>query len=91
MKFCNYDKLTPNGIMKEDMLIENKDIIIGKVIPIKEHRNDHTKIIKYKDQSREYRTKEECYIDKNYIERNGDGYIFCKVRIRTYRKTYYRR
>ena len=24
-----------------------------------------------------YRTKEETYIDKNYIERNGDGYNFC--------------
>ena len=29
---------------------------------------------------------EETYIDKNYIERNGDGYNFCKVRLRTVRK-----
>ena len=86
MKFSNYNKLTPNGIMKQNTLIENKDIIIGKVIPIKENRSDHTKVIKYKDQSREYRTREESYIDKNYIERNGDGYIFCKVRIRVHRK-----
>lgn len=86
MKFCNYGKLTPNGIMKVNTLIENKDIIIGKVVPIKENRSDHTKVIKYKDQSRELRTKEECYIDKNYIERNGDGYIFCKVKTRVFRK-----
>ena len=33
-----------------------------------------------------YRTTEECYVDKNLIDRNGDGYNFCKVRIRTVRK-----
>ena len=41
-------------------LVENKDIIIGKVIPIKENRSDHTKVIKYLDQSKTFRTKEEC-------------------------------
>ena len=66
--------------------MENKDVIIGKVIPIKENKNDHTKVIKYIDQSRVYRTHEETYIDKNYVDRNGDGYTFCKVRIRTTRK-----
>ena len=29
-----------------------------------------------------YRTNEECYIDKNYIHRNGDGYTFAKIRTR---------
>ena len=86
MKFGNYEKLNNNGIVPENTLIENKDIILGKVIPIKENRNDHTKVIKYNDQSRSYKTKEETYIDKNYINRNGDGYNFAKVRIRTYRK-----
>ena len=33
-----------------------------------------------------FRTQEESYIDKNYIERNGDGYSFCKVRVRTVRR-----
>jgi DNA-directed RNA polymerase II subunit RPB2 len=86
MKFGNYDKLTNQGVIPENTLVENKDIILGKVIPIKENRNDHTKIIKYSDQSRAYRTHEECYIDKNYIHRNGDGYTFAKTRIRAYRK-----
>jgi DNA-directed RNA polymerase II subunit RPB2 len=54
--------------------------------PIKENKNDHTKIIKYEDQSKIYRTAEETYIDKNYIDRNGDGYNFAKVRLRTIRK-----
>ena len=86
MKFANYDKLTDKGVIPENTLLENGDIIIGKVVPIKENRNDHTKTIKYRDQSRVYRTHEESYIDKNYIHRNGDGYTFAKIRTRTYRK-----
>ncbi len=86
MKFGNYGKLNNKGVIPENTLVENKDIILGKVIPIKEHRNDHTKVIKFVDHSKIYRTREECYIDKNYIHRNGDGYTFAKVRIRTFRK-----
>lgn len=86
IKFGNYDKLTSQGIMKENTLIEDRDIIIGKVIPIKENKNDFTKNVKYSDGSISHRTQEESYVDKNYIETNGDGYNFCKVRIRNFRK-----
>jgi len=86
MKFANYDKLDANGIIKENTLIEDRDIIIGKVLPIKENKNDFTKTMKNSDESISFRTHEESYVDKNYIETNGDGYNFCKVRIRNYRK-----
>ena len=86
MKFGNYDKVNDQGVIPENTLVKDRDIIIAKVLPIKEARNDHSKIIKYEDQSRIYRTKEETYIDKNYIERNGDGYNFAKVRLRTLRQ-----
>jgi len=86
IKFANYDKLNNQGIVPENSLIEDRDIIIGKVIPIKENKNDFTKTVKYSDGSISYRTHEESYIDKNYIESNGDGYNFCKVRIRNFRK-----
>ncbi len=86
MKFGNYNKVNSKGVMPENSLVENRDVIIAKVTPIKENRNDHTKVIKYEDQSRLYRTVEETYIDKNYIDRNGDGYSFAKVRLRTTRK-----
>ena len=86
MKFANYDKLDSNGIIKENTLLEDRDIIIGKVLPIKENKNDFTKTMKYSDESISFRTHEESYVDKNYIETNGDGYNFCKVRIRNYRK-----
>tara|TARA_B110000090_G_scaffold43874_1_gene49140 strand:- start:1554 stop:5234 length:3681 start_codon:yes stop_codon:yes gene_type:complete len=86
VKFGNYEKLREDGFMPENTLVENRDVIIAKTVPIKENRNDPTKLIKYEDQSKRFRTTEECYIDKNYTGRNGDGYNFAKVRIRTLRK-----
>jgi DNA-directed RNA polymerase II subunit RPB2 len=86
MKFGNYNKVNSKGVIPENTLVENRDIIIAKVTPIKENRNDHTKVIKYEDQSRIHRTAEETYVDKNYIDRNGEGYNFAKVRLRIIRK-----
>jgi len=86
MKIANYNKVNNKGVIPENTLVENRDVIIAKVTPIKENRNDHTKVIKYEDQSKIYRTAEETYIDKNYIDRNGEGYNFAKVRLRTVRK-----
>jgi len=84
MKFGNYEKVNAKGVMPENTLVENRDIIIAKVVPI--NRNDPTKVLKYEDQSRAYRTQEESYIDRNFLERNGEGYCICKVKVRTLRK-----
>ena len=86
VKFGNYDKLNAQGFIPENTLVENRDVIIAKIVPIKENRNDPTKTIKYEDQSKTFRTNEETYIDRNYTGRNGDGYNFAKVRVRTHRK-----
>jgi DNA-directed RNA polymerase II subunit RPB2 len=86
MKIGNYNKVNSKGVIPENTLVQNRDIIIAKVTPIKENRNDHTKVIKFEDQSKIYKTNEETYIDKNYIDRNGEGYNFAKVRLRTTRK-----
>jgi len=85
MKFANYNKVNSKGVIPENTLVENRDVIISKITPIKENRNDPTKVIKFEDKSRIYRTDEELYIDKNYIDRNGDGYNFAKVRVRAVR------
>ena len=85
MKFGNYDKINKQGVIDENTLIEDKDIIIAKIVTIKDNKNDNTQLIKYEDQSRSYRTHEESYVDKNYINRNGDGYNFCKVKVRAHR------
>ena len=86
MKMGNYSKVNSKGLVPENTIVNNRDIIIAKVTPIKENRNDHTKVIKFEDQSKIYKTTEETYIDKNYTDRNGEGYNFCKVRLRTLRK-----
>ena len=86
MKFGNYGKLSPNGTVPENSFIENRDVILSKVIPIKENKMDPSKLIKYEDQSRLFRTEEDSYVDKNLCDRNGDGYKFAKVRIRQIRK-----
>ena len=86
MKFANYDKINKHGVMDENTLIEDKDVVIAKVSVIRDNKNDNTKLIKYEDHSRSYRTDEECYVDKNCLDRNGDGYNSCKVRIRALRK-----
>jgi DNA-directed RNA polymerase II subunit RPB2 len=86
MKMGNYNKVNSKGIIPENTIVENRDIIISKITPIKENRNDHTKVIKFEDQSKIYKTTEETYVDRNYIDRNGEGYNFAKVRLRTVRK-----
>lgn len=86
MKFGNYDKVNAKGLIPENTLVANRDIIIAKKTPIKEARNDPTKIIKFDDQSRVAKTSEETFVDKNYMNTNGDGYSFAKVRLRTVRK-----
>jgi DNA-directed RNA polymerase II subunit RPB2 len=86
MKMGNYEKVDEDGLIPENTLVENRDVIIAKVKPIKEYKNDLTKIIKYEDQSKIYKTMEDTYIDQNVIDKNGDGYNFAKVRIRTVRK-----
>ena len=86
IKFGNYNKINNEGVIPENTLIENRDVIIAKMVPIKENKNDHTKLIKYEDQSKVFRTNEETYVDKNHIGRNGDGYKFAKVRTRIVRK-----
>ena len=86
MKFANYNKINKDGVIPENTRIENRDVIIAKVVPIKENKNDHMKVIKYEDFSKTFRTDQETYVDKNYIDRNGDGYNFAKVRTREVRK-----
>ena len=85
IKFGNYEKLNGQGLVEENTILEDKDIIMGKMISIKNNRNDNSKMIKYQDCSRTFKTNEECYIDKNYVNRNGEGYLTAKIKIRTYR------
>ena len=79
-KPCNYDKLNKNGFIDKDTYVTEEDILIGKVVPIKESSN-----YDYKDSSMCLRRNENGYIDKNYVATNSDGYNICKTRIRSFR------
>lgn len=79
----NYDKLESDGFVKENTYVQAGDIIIGKCMPNKNANN-----ITYKDNSIPLKNNEEGFIDKNscndrvFCNINGDGYSFCKVRVR---------
>ena len=50
------------------------------MIPIKENLETIIqRLLNMKINSISYRTNEERYIDKNYIDKNGDGYNFAKL------------
>ena len=76
----NYDKIESDGFVKENTPVDDNDIIIGKIIPIK-----HS-VYKYRDTSISVKNNESGYVDKNYININGDGFKFCKVKIRSIRE-----
>ena len=78
-KPCNYEKLNSSGFVPENTYVDENDIIIGKVMPLK--NNEY----RYRDSSVTIKNNENGYIDANYIDTNGDGYKFCKVRIRSTR------
>lgn len=88
MKIANYNKVNAKGLIPENTLVENRDVIIAKVQPIKENKNDPSAPIKYEDRSRIYKVfgTDQVYVDKNYIDKNGDGYNFAKVRLRALRR-----
>jgi len=87
VQFGNYEKLGVDGLIPENTAVKNFDVIMGKVAPISAARNDPTKVKKFKDLSRCYRTGDEkVFIDTTFVGRSGDGYDICKVKTRAHRK-----
>ena len=84
MKYGNYTKLNDNGFIDKNVKVEGNDVIIGKIIPIKDNYNMETKL-KFRDNSTLLRSNESGYIDQVYTSRNSDGYRFCKVKVRSER------
>jgi DNA-directed RNA polymerase II subunit RPB2 len=86
MKPFNYTKLNEDGFIPENTYICDDDIIVGKCMP-----NKVAGVIDFKDMSISMKNGENGYIDRNafnnnhFTTTNGDGYEFCKVRIRSYR------
>jgi DNA-directed RNA polymerase beta subunit len=77
----NYDKLAEDGFVPKNTFVDSTDILVGKVMP-----NKVQGVIQYRDTSMQIKGNDDGYVDMNYTGMNGDGYKFCKVRMRKYRK-----
>jgi DNA-directed RNA polymerase beta subunit len=78
----NYNTLTPEGFPIENMYVRANDAIIGKVHPIHSKTDDNEM---YRCCSTIVNDGEEGFVDKVMVSRNGDGYRFAKIRIRSSR------
>lgn len=81
MKPYNYDKLGEDGFLSKNTEIDGNDILVGKIMPHKVQG-----VIYPRDTSMSVKANDEGFVDMNYTGSNGEGYRFCKVRIRKYRK-----
>uniref|UniRef100_A0A6C0DPV0 DNA-directed RNA polymerase n=1 Tax=viral metagenome TaxID=1070528 RepID=A0A6C0DPV0_9ZZZZ len=84
MKNANYDKLAEDGFVPENHYVDNDDILIGKVVPL---RIPTGMVLpagakRYRDVSRTMRNNEVGWVDRIFRNRNGEGYSFAKVRVR---------
>ena len=81
MKQGSYDKLDDNGFIKVGSKIESNDVIIGKVLPLKQTAPNEPK---FKDASTSIKDTVEGKVDWVYSYKN-DGYKEAKVRVRSER------
>ena len=84
MKNANYEKLAEDGFVPENKYVDNDDILIGKVVPL---RIPTGTVVpagakKFRDVSRTMRNNEIGWVDRIFRNRNGEGYSFAKVRVR---------
>lgn len=80
----NYNKLDERGFVKKNEYVTSDDIIIGKVLPLKNKLDENGHQL-YKDCSTSLRSNETGFVDKIYTDRNADGFRFVKIRMRTER------
>lgn len=81
IKPYNYDKLNEDGMIPKNTFVDDNDIILGKVMPHKVQGQ-----IFPRDASITMKTNDNGHIDETYCGINSEGYKFCKIRLRNYRK-----
>ena len=109
-KLANYEKIGANGMIKENTYVDNDDILIGKVVPIRLRAVEgamaagvsHSSLAsmsaaqaaaaveaaggkRFRDASKMLRNNETGFVDKIYHGRNGEGFSFVKIRVRSER------
>ena len=79
-KSSSYENLTQHGFPKIGSYVKDGDVIIGKVIPIK---NPSGIGAKFRDSSTTVKVNGAGYVDLVFSDKDSDGFRFVKVRIRT--------
>ncbi len=76
-KNTSYHAIQENGIPMKNAIIQENDVIIGKVVNL---RNDPHGF-QFKDLSTTHKSAEPCRVDSVWQDKNSDGYPFVKVRV----------
>ena len=84
MRHANYEKIGADGFVPENHYVNNDDILIGKIVPLRVPTGMvlPTGSKQFRDVSRTLRNNETGYVDKIFKNRNGEGYSFVKIRMR---------
>ena len=84
MRHANYSKLAADGFIPENAYVDNDDILIGKIVPLRVPTGMvlPTGSKQFRDVSRTLRNNETGYVDRIFKNRNGEGYSFVKIRMR---------
>jgi DNA-directed RNA polymerase II subunit RPB2 len=84
LRHSNYKKLGADGFVPENVYVDNEDILIGKVVPLRVPTGMvlPTGAKQFRDVSRTMRNNETGWVDKIFKNRNGEGYSFVKIRMR---------
>ena len=84
MKQGNYDKLNDKGYAPEETVLNNEDIMIGKISPIQPTGNNN-KV--YKDSSTIFKSNVQGVVDRIHTDvYNAEGYEMYNMRVRMERK-----
>ena len=84
---CSYDTLNDNGFPIINAKVNGGDAIVGKIVPISGKKKSIDVTDKdFRDNSVYLRPNEDGVVDKVFTSRNGEGYVFCKVKVRSERR-----
>ena len=75
-KNTSYAAIADNGIPILHSTIQENDVVIGKVVNLKNDTNGY----QFRDASTTHKNSEPCRIDGVWQDKNSDGYPFIKVR-----------
>lgn len=73
----SYSAIQENGIPIKNTIIQENDVVIGKVVNVKSDPHGYL----YRDLSTTHKNAESARIDGVWQDKNSDGYPFVKVRV----------